>query len=109
MHLNKIFHSFVLILFLSIAGCSSSEKTQSFSKMYSSDQIRIYEVFGMDCPGCHGGIEKLVKEVPKVLDAKANWSEKNITIVIEKGATVEDKTIFEAIQRANFTPGKRLQ
>ncbi len=23
-------------------------------------EVRVYEVFGMNCPGCHGGLEKLV-------------------------------------------------
>ncbi|MCO4795652.1 MAG: heavy-metal-associated domain-containing protein [Bacteriovoracaceae bacterium] len=98
-----------LTIFLSFTGCATKEKTNSLSKMYPNMQIRTYEVFGMDCPGCHGGIEKLVKEVPNVVDAKANWDEKKITIVIKKEATIEDKTIFEAIKRANFTPGKRIQ
>lgn len=96
-------------IFLSLTGCASNQKEQSILAMYPDQQVRVYEVFGMDCPGCHGGIEKLVLEIPKVLDAKASWSEKKVTIVIEKGAEVEDSIIMEAIKRANFTPGKRLQ
>lgn len=106
---RKTIVSFFWILILSLTGCASNKKEQSLSAMYPDKQVRVYEVFGMDCPGCHGGIEKLVKEIPKVLDAKANWSEKKITIILEKGAKVENSIIFEAIKRSNFTSGKRLQ
>jgi len=109
MQQGKFFISFIMVMFLFLTGCSTGGKAQPFSETYAKEQIRVYEVFGMDCPGCHSGIEKLVKEVPKVVDAKANWSEKKITIVIKKGSSVEDKAIFKAIERANFTPGKRVQ
>ena len=71
-------------------------------------EIRIYEVFGMDCPGCHGGVEKLVNRVEGVVTSVANWTKKRIAVKVRLEANVTDETIFDAIKRANFTPGKRI-
>ena len=71
--------------------------------------IRIYEVFGMDCPGCHGAIEKLVKRIPAVQEAEANWKEQRLTLTIRPGSELDDDDVYDAIRRANFTPGKRKQ
>jgi cation transport ATPase len=62
----------------------------------------------MDCPGCHGGLEKLVNRVPGVLESRANWEEKRLQVRLRQGTDLKDEDIFEAIKRANFTPGKRL-
>jgi copper chaperone CopZ len=71
--------------------------------------IRIYEVFGMDCPGCHGAVEKLVKKIPAVEDAEANWNEQRLTVTVRPGSELDDEEIYEAVRRANFTPGERKQ
>jgi copper chaperone CopZ len=72
-------------------------------------EVRIYEVFGMDCPGCHGAIEKLVKKIPAVQEAEANWKEQRLTLTLRPGSELDDDDVHEAIRRANFTPGKRKQ
>lgn len=71
-------------------------------------EIRIYEVFGMDCPGCHGGVEKLVNRVEGVVTSVANWTKKQIAVKVRLVDNVTDEAIFDAIKNANFTPGKRL-
>ena len=68
-----------------------------------------YEVFGMDCPGCHGGVEKLVKKIPGVVGAQADYRTKEMRVEVEAGAGVTDEEVFEAVRKANFTPGKRLE
>ncbi|MHC4216773.1 MAG: heavy-metal-associated domain-containing protein, partial [Planctomycetota bacterium] len=68
-----------------------------------------YEVFGMNCPGCHGGLEKLVKKIPAVQQAEANWVKKQLTVTVEPGTELNDEDIYDAIRRANFTPGKRIK
>lgn len=71
-------------------------------------EIRTYEVFGMDCPGCHGGVEKLVNGVDGVVTSVANWTKKQLAVKVRVADSVTDEAIFEAIKAANFTPGKRL-
>ncbi len=70
---------------------------------------RVYEVFGMNCPGCHGGLEKLVKKIPAVQEAKANWKEKQLIVIVRPDVKLNDEDIYDAIRRANFTPGKRIK
>ena len=71
--------------------------------------IRIYDVFGMNCPGCHGAVEKLVKKIPAVEEAEANWKEQRLTVTVRPGSELNDEDIYDAVRRANFTPGKRKQ
>lgn len=68
-----------------------------------------YEVFGMDCPGCHQGLEKLVKKIPSVEEAEANWKKKRMTVTIRPGEECNDEDIYDAVKRANFTVGKRIK
>lgn len=96
-----------VLLFCQI-GCNSQQQTQT-AESVAEAQTRIYEVFGMDCPGCHGGLEKLVKKIPAVQDARANWITKQIVITLKPGAQLNDEDIYDAIKRANFTPGKRIK
>lgn len=90
------------------AGCNSSG-ANSIDKDLASTGDRVYEVFGMDCPGCQGGLEKLVKKIPAVESAKANWVEKQLVITAKPETELKDEVIYDAIKRANFTPGKRIK
>ncbi len=98
----------LLTLFLSGTGCNSTEQDFAIESMEKSE-IRVYEVFGMNCPGCHGGLEKLVKKISAVQGAEANWQKKQLVVTMRPEAELNDEDIYDAIRRANFTPGKRLK
>jgi len=68
-----------------------------------------YEVFGMDCPGCQSALEKQVKKIDGVVDAKASFKEKQVVIEMKPGATVSEEEIEKRIKKANFTPGKKIK
>jgi cation transport ATPase len=72
-------------------------------------ETRVYEVFGMNCPGCHGGLEKLVKKIPAVQQAEGNWRKQQLVVAIRPSVELNDEDIYDAIRRANFTPGKRIK
>jgi hypothetical protein len=95
------------ILLISL-GCSTG-RSDAPSEMPEGTEVRIYEVFGMDCPGCHGGLEKLVDEIPAVEKSEANWKEKRLTVAVKPGSDLKDEDIMDAISRANLTPGERLR
>lgn len=96
------------LIFNALLGCGSNRK--NFDELIgNSDDVRTYEVFGMDCPGCHGGLENLVNKVTGVLASKANWEKQELRVAIKSGADVSDEAIYEAIKEANFTHGKRLE
>ncbi len=98
---------FLFIMLFCGIGCNTTDKGLTAESMEESE-IRVYEVFGMDCPGCHGGLEKLVKKIPAVQQAKANWLKKQLTVAVQPGAELNDEDIYDAIRRANFTPGKQI-
>ena len=89
-----------------LAGCSSAPEPQSDPQVGALIE---FEVFGMDCPGCHGGLENLALQIPGVHSAKASWVEKKLVLEIEEGAEVSENQVHDAINRANFTAGERLK
>jgi copper chaperone CopZ len=96
------------ITFLLLAGlCSGVMAGEAAAP--ETGETRIYEVYGMDCPGCHGGVEKLVRKLPQVKTTKANWKKKQLVVEMVPGASLDDELVHDAIERANFTPGKRIQ
>lgn len=99
----------IAILMLgSVIGCSSNRK--SIEELAGEgNEIRIYEVFGMDCPGCHGGVENLVNRLDGVIASRANWEKQQLTVVVSQSVQVTDQVIFDAVKRANFTPGRRVK
>ena len=101
----------LLILTLIIFGviaCASGNKDID-ADLDQASETRIYEVFGMDCPGCHGGLEKILLKNPAILSAEANWVEKRVTIKVRPDSKLSDDEVYEAIRRANFTPRKRIE
>jgi copper chaperone CopZ len=98
----------LLTLFFSGIGCNSAEKDLVIESIEKSG-TRVYEIFGMNCPGCHGGLEKLVKKVSGVQEAEANWQKQQLVVIVNPEVELKDEDIYDAIQRANFTPGKRIK
>ena len=90
------------------AGCEEVNSVTAES-LDQGGETRVYEVFGMDCPGCHGGLEKLVMKIPAVQQATANWVEKQLVVTVRPGVELNDEDIYDAIKRANFTPGKLIE
>ena len=87
-----------------ISGCASKQA----STLTRDTDVLTYEVFGMDCPGCHGGLEKNLLKIPGVLGATANWKTNRVTIEVKEGITVSEADIEHAISISNFTMGKRI-
>lgn len=75
----------------------------------TKELVRVYEVFGMDCPGCHGAVNKLIEKIPGVQKSEADWVKKQVAVTIKPGVQVTDDDVYDAIKRANFTPGKRIR
>ena len=106
--MRYIFSSlFLFLLMVYGTGCNNQQRSKSGDSVQQL-QTRVYEVFGMNCPGCHGGLEKLLKKIPAVEDAKANWITKQVVVTVRPAAELNDEDIYDAIKRSNFTPGKRI-
>jgi len=105
--MRYVFLCLYIILFCGI-GCNNTDKGLTVESMEES-KTRVYEVFGMDCPGCHGGLEKLVKKIPAIQEAEANWQKKQLVVTVRPEVELNDVDIYDAIRRANFTPGNRIK
>ncbi len=105
--MRHVFLFLFIMLFCGI-GCNTTDKGLTVESMEGSG-IRVYEVFGMDCPGCHGGLEKLVKKIPDVQQAEANWVKKQLVVTVRPEVELNDEDIYNAIRRANFTAGNRIK
>ena len=102
----------ILLFFILLPAMLTAAETNPDSAAVTdtlNTRVRVYEVFGMDCPGCHGGIEKLVNNVPAVINSKANWEKQELRIWIDPAKDVKDEDIIDAIERANLTPGERIK
>ena len=108
--MRKCFPWIVLAVWvMACSGCAMTHRSVPATTEDARLEVRVYEVFGMDCPGCHGGLEKLVLRIPAVEAAEANWVEKRLTVTLRSGSELDDDEVHKAIREANFTVGKRLQ
>ena len=97
-----------ILVFSAAIGCGSSRK--SIEELAGEGgEIRVYQIFGMDCPGCHGGVENLVNRLNGVISSEANWEKQQLTVLVSRSVQVTDQMIFDAVKQANFTPGKRVK
>jgi hypothetical protein len=94
------------IIALLLISCSSTKELNN--SIFENTETKVYEVFGMDCPGCHGGLEKLLNQHEAIVGSKADWVNKRVTIYIKLDSEISENEIFELIKRANFTPGKLI-
>jgi copper chaperone CopZ len=100
---------FITVFLVGANGCASFGEHGDTQPAQESGETRVYEVFGMGCPGCHGGLEKLVMKLPAVQRAEANWKDQQLTVVVKPEHQLRDEDIHDAIKRANFTVGRRIQ
>ncbi len=108
--MRHIFFIMVLAVFFTfLNGCATGGRDLIEASLPEGYETRVFEVFGMDCPGCHGAVEKLVKKVPSVLEAKANWKKKQLIVYLSPDSELKDENVYEAIRSANFTVGKRIK
>lgn len=98
----------ILTIVAALAGCASGPAVDSGTAV-PDGSTRVYEVFGMDCPGCHSGLENLLTAIPGITSAKAEWERKIVTVHVSGDPEVSDDAIAAAIRKANFTPGQRQQ
>ena len=52
-----------------LQGCATTVSTASSEE--DGRPMITHSVYGMDCPGCHGGLEKNLEKIPGVADAAA--------------------------------------
>lgn len=90
-----------------MSGCVTDETGSAVAE--TGSETMTYEVLGMDCPGCHGGLEKNLEKVSGVEYAQANWKTQRVVVGVEPGAQVAEAEIVKAVENSNLTIGERLE
>jgi copper chaperone CopZ len=98
------------LVLIAILGISCASTTTTVQEDTSANyETRIYEVFGMDCPGCESGLCNLIDKIEAVHSSEASWKDKRLIVKVRPGQTLSDEDILRAITDANFTAGKRIK
>jgi len=105
----KTLFKYIILFSLTFVISSCSGAAENTSEEFGNAEERVYEVFGMGCPGCHGGLEKLLDNHDDVIGSKADWVNKRVSLYLAKNSTITEEEILELIKNANFTPGKRIK
>lgn len=101
----------VAIILMALSVMPKSIYAQTTTKQVSSEQSSsrfqtdtlTYTVYGMDCPGCEGGLEKQVNKIPSVKYSKANWVKQELIIVVKQDSVLNTDELEKRVKKANFT------
>lgn len=63
----------------------------------------VFTVYGMDCPGCAGGLEKQVNKIPAVSSSEASWVKQQLKVVVRKDSVLKREDVEFRVKKANFT------
>lgn len=101
----------IVVLFSLPENIFSQSKTENDSSVgqqttaiYHPDTL-IFNVYGMGCPGCEGGLEKQINKIPSIEFSKANWLKQELVIVLKQDSTLNSESLKKRIKKANFTLG----
>jgi len=82
------------------------------STIYAQNECHAYQekpdtltftVYGIDCPGCAGGLEKQVNKIPAVAFSEANWVEQELKVVVKQDSTLSMDALEKRVNKANMT------
>lgn len=106
MNLLRIYSiTFGIIVFSTISMAQTSTKSVSVKTEIDSttDDTLKFTVYGMDCPGCEGGLEKQVNKIPSVEYTKANWVDQELIVVMKQDSVLNEAELKKRVKKANFT------
>ena len=97
---------FITALFF-VPETSYTQESRKDLKQYKKENINTdtlkFTVYGMDCPGCEGGLEKQVNKIASVKFSKANWVNQELLIVMKKDSILDQSELERRVKKANFT------
>lgn len=103
MNVIKYIQAVLIIFILTIhALTGTGSEYQPDTGMSKTDTL-LFTVYGMDCPGCEGGLEKQLYKIPAIKYCKANWIKQELKIVLKKDSTLNIGDLDRRIRKANFT------
>lgn len=94
----------IFILMVSIGFALSVSLLAQESSLPDSPWQIIVRVDGASCPFCAFGLEKRLGQIQGVNDVKLEMKEGKVIVTLEKGATVSEEALRQAVDDAGFTP-----
>lgn len=79
-----------------------NDKINQIQQNVNTDTL-VYTIYGMDCPGCEGGLEKQVNKIPSVQFSDADWVKQELRIVLVQDSTLNVNELEKRVKKANFT------
>lgn len=103
----KTLRSFVLLFLFAFpahihAQANPAANPQPVTGGSQSDTL-IFTVYGMDCPGCEGGLEKQVNKISAIKYSKASWIKQELRIVVWQDSVLNAVELENRVKKANFT------
>ena len=105
----KVIYTILAILLLSgVPGNLQAQKHGSAKLQSNADRgilsdTLTFTVYGMDCPGCEGGLEKQVNKIPSVQYSNADWVKQELKIVLAQDSVINMTALEKRVKKANFT------
>ncbi len=103
------------LIILAISSLPISLYSQTYAKEVvqqneykSQSDTLIFTIYGMDCPGCEGGLEKQVNKIPAVKYSKANWIKQELIVVVRQDSILNNEELKQRVKKANFTLSNNL-
>jgi copper chaperone CopZ len=103
--LRILFLSLFLIAIFGEAGAQTEEGSITpapANTVIQSDTIK-FTIYGMDCPGCEGGLEKQVNKIPAIKSSTANWMKQELLVVLRKDSVLNINELEGRVEKANFS------
>lgn len=82
---------------------SNAQEEQPQNNQQSQPDTLRYTVYGMDCPGCEGGLEKQVDKIPAVKSSKGNWVKQELQVIVKPDSSLRIRELKKRVKKANFT------
>lgn len=100
-----------IIILIAVLFLSTVLNAQNHAQVDSVNQIQqniqsdtlVFTVFGMDCPGCEGGLEKQINKIQSIQFSNADWVKQELRIVLAKDSTLNLDELEKRVKKANFT------
>lgn len=95
------------ILMMAASSAFGQHSNNEAQKTENKADTLEFTVYGMDCPGCEGGLEKQVNKIESVNSSEANWRKQLLQVVLEPDAKLDINTLEKRVKKANFTLDKK--
>lgn len=98
--------SLVVVLIFSVqlhAQKQDQNELETQSQQTMQNDTLVFTVYGMDCPGCAGGLEKQVNKLESVKSSSANWREQKLKVVLVSDSVLDIEKLDKRVKKANFT------